>query len=154
LVADLNGLKRIFEWKYLNFLKDRNLKNDSRVYIKWIWTQGLEYFKIEFRYLIWRRVPRIMKIRWKGFEFWLEIWIRRKRILTSIRISGLDLAQKMKFKSRDLDSNEFPILERFRPFLNRKFGIWSKGSKFKPMALNQGYFKIQGKDLNFRIKKI
>jgi hypothetical protein len=29
----------------------------------------------------------------------------------------------MKFKSRDLDSNEFPILERFRPFLNRKFGI-------------------------------
>jgi hypothetical protein len=30
---------------------------------------------------------------------------------------------KIQFKSRDLDFIEFPILERFRPFPNRKFGI-------------------------------
>jgi hypothetical protein len=62
----------------------------------------------------------------------------------------IGLGSKMKFKSRDLDLNEFPISERFKPFLNRKFGIWSKGSKFKPMTLNQGHFKIQSKDLNFK----
>jgi hypothetical protein len=56
----------------------------------------------------------------------------------------------MKFESRDFDFNEFLILEMFKPFLNRKFGIWSKGSKFKPMALNQGHFKIQGNDLNLK----
>jgi hypothetical protein len=33
------------------------------------------------------------------------------------------LGSEMKFKSRDLDSNEFPILERFKHFLKRKFGI-------------------------------
>jgi hypothetical protein len=64
------------------------------------------------------------------------------------------LGSEMKFKSRDLDFNKFPILKRFRTFLNRKFGISSKGSKFKPTSLTQGHFKIQGKDLNFRIKKI
>jgi hypothetical protein len=36
---------------------------------------------------------------------------------------GVGLVSEMKFKSRDLDFNEFPISERFRPFLNRKFGI-------------------------------
>jgi hypothetical protein len=36
---------------------------------------------------------------------------------------GVGLGSEMKFKSRDLDFNEFPISERFRPFLNRKFGI-------------------------------
>jgi hypothetical protein len=56
----------------------------------------------------------------------------------------------MRFKSMDFDFNEFQISERFKPFLNRKFGIWSNGSKFKPMALNQGYFKIQRKNLNFK----
>jgi hypothetical protein len=50
------------------------------------------------------------------------------------------LGSEMKFKSRDLDFNEFPISERFRPFPKRKFGIWSKGSKFKPTALNQGFW--------------
>jgi hypothetical protein len=55
------------------------------------------------------------------------------------------LGSKMKFKSRDLDSNEFPVSERFQPFLNRKFGIWSKGSKFKPKALNQGHFKSKAR---------
>jgi hypothetical protein len=63
---------------------------------------------------------------------------------------GVGLGSKMKFKSRDLDFNEFPISERFKPFLNRIFGIWSKGSKFKPKALNQRHFKIQGNDLNFK----
>jgi hypothetical protein len=53
-----------------------------------------------------------------------------------------------------LDFNGFPILERFKAFLNRKFGIWLEDSKFKPTALNQGHFKIQGEDLDFRIKKI
>jgi hypothetical protein len=67
---------------------------------------------------------------------------------------GVGLGSEMKFKSRDLDFNEFPILERFKAFLTRKFGIWLEDSKFKPTALNQGHFKIQGKDLNFRIKKI
>jgi hypothetical protein len=62
----------------------------------------------------------------------------------------IGLGSKMKFKSRDFDLNEFRISERFKPFLNRKFGIWSKGSKFKPMTLNQGHFKIQSKDLNFK----
>jgi hypothetical protein len=57
-------------------------------------------------------------------------------ILSDIRVG---LGSEMKFKSRDLNFNEFPILKRFRPFLNRKFGIWSKGSKFKPTALNQGF---------------
>jgi hypothetical protein len=56
----------------------------------------------------------------------------------------------MKFESRDSDFNGFPVSERFKPFLNRKFGIWSKGLKFKLAALNQGHFKIQDKDLNFK----
>jgi hypothetical protein len=56
----------------------------------------------------------------------------------------------MKFKSRDLGFNEFPILERFKPFLNRKFWNLVKGLKFKSMTLNQGHFKLQGKDLNFK----
>jgi hypothetical protein len=63
---------------------------------------------------------------------------------------GVRHGSEMKFKSRDFDFNEFPISERIKPFINRKFGIWSKGSKFKPMALNPGHFKIQGKDLNFK----
>jgi hypothetical protein len=67
---------------------------------------------------------------------------------------GVGLGSEIKFKSRDLDFNEFPISERFKPFLNREFGFWSNGSKFKPTALNHGHFWIQGKDLSFRIKKI
>jgi hypothetical protein len=69
-----------------------------------------------------------MEIRRKELEFRLRIWIQRKRtfdILSDIRVRpGLE----MKFKSRDLDFNEFPILERFKPFLNRKFGIWLEDS--------------------------
>jgi hypothetical protein len=38
----------------------------------------------------------------------------------------------MKFESRDFDFNEIPISERFKPFLNRKFGVWLEDSKFKP----------------------
>jgi hypothetical protein len=53
---------------------------------------------------------------------------------------GVGLGSEMKFKSRDLDFNEFPISERFKPFLNRKFGIWLEDFKFKSMALNQGHF--------------
>jgi hypothetical protein len=34
---------------------------------------------------------------------------------------GVGLGSKMKFESRDLDFNEFPVLERFKPFINRKF---------------------------------
>jgi hypothetical protein len=55
---------------------------------------------------------------------------------------GVGLGSKMKFKLRALDFNEFSILERFKTFLNRKFGIWFKDSKFKPTALNQGHSKI------------
>jgi hypothetical protein len=36
---------------------------------------------------------------------------------------GVGLGSEMKFKSWDLDFNKFPILECFRPFPNRKFGI-------------------------------
>jgi hypothetical protein len=56
----------------------------------------------------------------------------------------------MKSKSRDLGFNEFPISEMFKPFLNRKFWNLVKGLKFKSMTLNQGHFKLQGKDLNFK----
>jgi hypothetical protein len=59
---------------------------------------------------------------------------------------GVRLGSEMKFKSRDLDFNEFPILESFKHFLNRKFGIWLENSKFKSSALNQG------RDLNFKMK--
>jgi hypothetical protein len=58
---------------------------------------------------------------------------------------GVGLRSEIKFKSRDLDSNEFPISKRFKPFLNRKFGIWLKGSKLKPMALDQGHFKSKAR---------
>jgi hypothetical protein len=67
---------------------------------------------------------------------------------------GVGLGSKMKLRSRDLDFNEFPILKRFKPFVNTKFGVWLEDSKFKPTALSKGHFKIQGKDLNFKIKKI
>jgi hypothetical protein len=53
---------------------------------------------------------------------------------------GVGLGLGMKFKSRDLDFNEFPILKRFKSFLNRKFEIWSKDSKFKSSTFNQGHF--------------
>jgi hypothetical protein len=70
----------------------------------------------------------------------------------------------MKFKSWDLDFNEFPILERFKPFLNRKFEIWSNDSNsnlwhfwnprqglefkriFNPIHLNSIYFiELEGR---------
>jgi hypothetical protein len=66
----------------------------------------------------------------------------------------IDFGSEMKFELRDFDFNELINLERFKAFLNRKFIIWLEDSKFKPTAPNQGYFNIQGKDLNFRIKKI
>jgi hypothetical protein len=62
---------------------------------------------------------------------------------------GVGLGLEIKFKSMDLDFNKFPILEWCKPFLNRKFGIWSKGSKgkdlnfkrrFNPIDLNSIYF--------------
>jgi hypothetical protein len=43
------------------------------------------------------------------------------------------LGSGMKFESRDFDFNEFP--EMFKPFLNRKFGIWLEDSNS-----NQGLF--------------
>jgi hypothetical protein len=46
----------------------------------------------------------------------------------------------MKFEPRDFDFNELTNLERFKAFLIRKFGIWLEDSKFKPLALTQGYF--------------
>jgi hypothetical protein len=55
-------------------------------------------------------------------------------ILLNIRV---ELGSEMQFKSRDLDFNKFSILERFKPFLNRKFGIWLEDSKFKSSSLNQ-----------------
>jgi hypothetical protein len=51
----------------------------------------------------------------------------------------------MKFEPRDFDFNELTNLERFKSFLNRKFGIWLEDSKFIPMALTQGYFPKNGK---------
>jgi hypothetical protein len=53
---------------------------------------------------------------------------------------GVGLGLGMKFKSRDLDFNEFLMSKRFKPFLNRKFEIWSKDSKFKSSTLNHGHF--------------
>jgi hypothetical protein len=105
-VAGLNGFKRIFEfgWKYLNFLKDRDLENDSRVYIKWICTQGLEYFKIRFKDVnqgIWKFDETNLKsdseCGFEGKEFWHPFGC------------GVRLGSEMKFKSRDLDFNEFLI---------------------------------------------
>jgi hypothetical protein len=58
----------------------------------------------------------------------------------------------MKFESRDFDFNGFPILERFKPFLNRKFRIWLGDSKFKPTALNQGHFKSPRQGFKFQKK--
>jgi hypothetical protein len=71
----------------------------------------LEYFKIEFRNSIQRHKSRNIEIR-----------IRRKGkfdILSDIKIR---LGSGNKFQSKDFDFNEFPILERFKPFKNRKFG--------------------------------
>jgi hypothetical protein len=79
----------------------------------------------------------------------LDLKEKNYDILSDIDI-GIGI--EIKFKSMDLDFNEFPNSEMFKPFLNRKFGIWSKGSKFKPTALNQGHFKIYVKDLNFKRK--
>jgi hypothetical protein len=53
----------------------------------------------------------------------------------------INFGSEMKFEPRDFDFNELRNLERFKAFLNRKFGIWLEDSKFKPMALTQGYFK-------------
>jgi hypothetical protein len=50
-----------------------------------------------------------MEFRQKAFEVQLIIWIRRKRILASFGDIGAGLRSKMKFKSKDLDSNEFLI---------------------------------------------
>jgi hypothetical protein len=52
----------------------------------------------------------------KNFDILFDIW------------DGL--GSKMEFISRYLDFNEFSILERFKPFLNRKFGIWLEDLKF------------------------
>jgi hypothetical protein len=71
----------------------------------------------------------------EDFELCLEI---DNRLGSEIKNQGI------------LTSMNFKFSERFKPFLNRKFGMWSKDSKFKPTALNQGHFKIQGKDLNFK----
>jgi hypothetical protein len=59
------------------------------------------------------------------FDILLDIWV--------------GLGSEMKFKSRDLDFNEFPISERFKPFVNRKFWSLAKGFKiqtngFKPRS--------------------
>jgi hypothetical protein len=48
----------------------------------------------------------------------------------------------MKFELRDFDFNELTNLERFKAFLNRKFGILFKIFKFKTKALNQRINKI------------
>jgi hypothetical protein len=69
-----------------------------------------------------------MEIRRNEFEFQFEIQIRRKGkfdILSDIKIR---LGSGNEFESRDLDFDEVPISERFKPFLNRKFRIWSKDS--------------------------
>jgi hypothetical protein len=41
---------------------------------------------------------------------------------------GVGLGSKMKFKSSDLDFNEFLISESFKPILNGEFGIWLEDS--------------------------
>jgi hypothetical protein len=58
----------------------------------------------------------------------------------------------MKFEWRDFDFNEILISESFKPFLNSKFGIWSKGSKFKSTALNQGHFLYPRQGFEFQKK--
>jgi hypothetical protein len=50
-------------------------------------------------------------------------WDSNEKNFDIILDIGAELGSEMQFKSMDLDFNEFPILERFRPFLNRKFGI-------------------------------
>jgi hypothetical protein len=60
---------------------------------------------------------------------------------------GVGLGSEIKFKSRDLDFNEFLILKRFRPSLNRKFGILIEGFKIQTNSSNprQG-FEFQDKE--------
>jgi hypothetical protein len=69
-----------------------------------------------------------MEIRRKELEFRLRIWIQKKRSLDIHLDIGVGLGSKIKFRSRDLDFNEIPILKWFKPFLNRKYGIWSEDS--------------------------
>jgi hypothetical protein len=52
----------------------------------------------------------------------------KEKIFDIISNIGVGLGTKMKFGSRDLDFNEFPISKRFKPFLNRKSGIWLEDS--------------------------
>jgi hypothetical protein len=104
---------------------------------------------------------------------WLGIWIQRKvwtfskngnykGDLKSFRNSKIDLAQEWNlnqqiwFKSKNIwiprqgfDLKTFPNLGRYKPF---KIGSGDLvvGFKFKSSVLNQGYSKIQVKDLNFK----
>jgi hypothetical protein len=50
----------------------------------------------------------------------------------------------MKYEPRDFDFNELPNLEKFKAFLNRKFGICLEDSKFKSSAFNQGHLTKAG----------
>jgi hypothetical protein len=69
-----------------------------------------------------------MEIRRNEFEFQFEIRIRRKGKFDILSDIEIRLGSGNEFESRDLDFDEVPISERFKPFLNRKFRIWSKDS--------------------------
>jgi hypothetical protein len=58
--------------------------------------------------------------------------------------SKIDFGLEMKYEPRDFDFNELPNLEKFKAFLNRKFGICLEDSKFKSSAFNQGHLTKAG----------
>jgi hypothetical protein len=68
-----------------------------------------------------------------------------RKVLKSVLEIEINFGSEMKFEPRDFDFNELTNLERFKAFLNRKFGILLEDSKFKPTALTQGYFPKNGK---------
>jgi hypothetical protein len=147
-------------------------------WFKWIWMISNQSFKpsqiweleLGFKYSnqwILKSKPILICIQTEDFRIEdisirLGIWIQMKvwiflknkilvrKILMSFQKSKIDLGSEMKFKSRDSDFNRFPILERFKPFLNRKFGIWSKDSNSNKWLQTKDIFELQDKDLNFK----
>jgi hypothetical protein len=63
---------------------------------------------------------------------------------------GVGLGSELKFKSMDLNFNEFPISKMFKPFLNRNLGFDRKVQNSNQRLKTKDIFEIQGKDLNFK----
>jgi hypothetical protein len=120
--AEMDGFKNEFEfWMTVLDFQKKNRKLDKDLNQIGL-NSKFGIFQNRISKLIRKLKSRNMKIRRKEFKFWLRIWIRRKRILTSFWISVLDLAQKLNLNQGIWTSMNFQ--ERFKPILDRKFGIW------------------------------